>query len=77
MWLWVVYVVRGVTPRLSSRLYVGCVRVRDGETVKKALARRKDEHAGLVLTRRGLKKRALWLKICTGLVIDQVGESLN
>jgi len=59
--------VRGITRRLSSRIYIGCVRVRDGETPQQALQRRQAEHEGG-------PKRALWLKICTGIKIHQEGE---
>jgi len=67
MLLWVVYIVRGFTPRLSLRFYVGCVRVLDGETWEQALERRRQEHSGP-------RKRALWLKICEGLVIEKEGD---
>jgi hypothetical protein len=63
MWLWVVYYVRGITPRLTVRYYVGAVRVQDGETLQQALDRRLQQHA----SQSGY--RALWLKICTDLKI--------
>ena len=69
MLLWVVYIVRGFTPRLSLRFYVGSVRVLDGETWEQALERRRQEHSGP-------RKRALWLyKICEGLGIP--GKSVT
>ena len=42
---WVVYVARGITPRGTGRIYVGCVRVSAGEEVSEALERRRLQHA--------------------------------
>ena len=69
MHLWVCYIVRGITSLcLTLRVYVGCVRVRDGESWEEALARRKHEHAT------SKTPGALWLRICTDLTIDKLGD---